>query len=146
MNTYQIYIVDEFGDAIERFTHTFKALTPSKAKYQAYQYWENFGYDFTFKEFLQGLKCKCIGRTKPSDYFSCPDQFNRVKKDRGIGFAFQGMKVEVDGKKGFITGGNSSGNIDVLFDGWEYVSNCHPWWDIKYFDPNGNLVKLYGRS
>jgi len=141
MNTYEIFLLDKFGDIIDGYTKTFKAETPGKAKYQAYMYWLDF-YQITFKDFILRIKCKHIGKSKPSDYFTCPKQFERVKKNRNIDFCYQGMRIVQGGKEGFVCGGNYSGNIDVLFDGWNCVSNCHPHWNIKYYD-KGNLVKKY---
>lgn len=143
MNTYQVYWDHLDPDQLSK---TFQAATPGKAKYKAYKYYSCDGEFFDFGDFLKDLVCRCIGKSKQSDFFSCEDQFERVKKNRSIPFAFQGMRVEVDGKPGFITGGNMSGNIDVLFDGWEHVSNCHPHWDIKYFDRKKNVVAEYGRD
>ena len=143
MNTYQVYWDHLDPDQRPR---TFKASTRGKAKYQAYKYYSCDGDSFDFKDFLKDLVCKCVGRTKPSDYFSCLERFERVKKNRNIPFAFQGMRIETGGRKGFITGGNDSGNIDVLFDGWEHVSNCHPWWDIKYFGHKNKVIAEYGKD
>jgi len=67
-----------------------------------------------------------------------------VKKQRGLPFVKVGMRVELltkDGSKaGKITGGNESGNIDVRFDGDPYSVNCHPKYNMKYFDDNGGLI------
>lgn len=72
-----------------------------------------------------------------------------VKKQRGLSFIEKGMRVELAygaiKKQGIIKGGNSSGNIDVLFDGEKIVSNCHPTWAMKYFDKQGNLIAQYGQ-
>ena len=71
------------------------------------------------------------------------DNFNRMKISRGIEFAYIGMRVDVDGKKGVICGSNRSLNLDVCFDG-EYISaNCHPYWKITYYDKRGEVVKDY---
>jgi hypothetical protein len=71
-----------------------------------------------------------------------------VKKQRGLSFIEKGMRVELaygsTKKQGTIKGGNSSGNIDVLFDGEKRPDNCHPTWAMKYFDKEGNVIAEYG--
>ena len=71
-----------------------------------------------------------------------------VKEQRGLHFIKKGMRVELaygtTKKNGVIKGGNSSGNIDVLFDGAKRTENCHPTWAIKYFDKDGNVIAEYG--
>lgn len=66
-----------------------------------------------------------------------------VKENRGLPFVKKGMKVEVYGDAGVITGGNSSGNLNVKFEGQKHSSNCHPKSGIKYFDENGNIIKEF---
>lgn len=68
-----------------------------------------------------------------------------VKENRGLPFVKRGMRVEYtyNGKKGVITGGNSSGNINVRFDGQKHSENCHPRWKMIYFDKNGDLIKEF---
>lgn len=69
---------------------------------------------------------------------------NHVKNQRGLPFVKKGMRVEIitkDGSKaGKITGGNESGNIDVKFEGTKYSVNCHPKYNIRYFDNDGNVL------
>lgn len=62
---------------------------------------------------------------------------------RGIEFARLGMAVEVNGEMGIIEGMNQSGNLDVRFTSENKHSglhNCHPTWQTKYFDQEGNLI------
>ena len=70
-----------------------------------------------------------------------------VKNQRGLHFIKKGMRVELSygsvKKKGIIKGGNSSGNIDVLFVGEKRPDNCHPTWGMKYFDEEGNVIAEY---
>ncbi|WP_052189847.1 MULTISPECIES: hypothetical protein [Xenorhabdus] len=65
---------------------------------------------------------------------------------RGIDFARIGMMVEVGGDIGTITGVNSSANIDVVFANQQKYGkhhyNCHPTFDIKYFDEQGDVIFL----
>lgn len=71
-----------------------------------------------------------------------------VKNQRGLDFLEKGMKVELaygtTKKTGIVKGGNSSGNLDVLFDGEKRAENCHPTWAMKYFDKEGNIIAEYG--
>lgn len=69
-----------------------------------------------------------------------------VKNQRGLEFIQRGMKVQstYNNKFGIVKGGNSSGNIDVLFDGEKVAQNCHPKWMIKYFAPDGSLIADFG--
>jgi hypothetical protein len=52
------------------------------------------------------------------------------------------MSVDVDGKMGTITGGNSSMNIQVRFAGRRYSSNCHPTWETTYYQ-GGQVIADY---
>lgn len=65
-----------------------------------------------------------------------------IKTVRGLDFVELGMKVQFtyNGKFGVIKGENSSGNLNILFDGDKKVSDCHPTWAMKYFDKEGNLI------
>lgn len=68
-----------------------------------------------------------------------------VKNQRGLSFIKVGMRVENTylNKTGLVKSGNSSGNINVLFDGEKKVQNCHPTWAMKYFDTDGNVIAEY---
>ena len=70
-----------------------------------------------------------------------------VKQKRGLHFIEKGMRVELSygsvKKQGIIKGGNSSGSVDVLFDGEKRPNNCHPTWGMKYFDKDGNVIADY---
>lgn len=71
-----------------------------------------------------------------------------VREQRGLTFIKKGMRVEhtYGGKvqRGVIKGGNSSGNLNILFDGDKKPQNCHPTWAMKYFDDEGNVIAEYG--
>ncbi|GIN08709.1 hypothetical protein J1TS1_28540 [Shouchella clausii] len=66
-----------------------------------------------------------------------------VKIMRDMPFLKRGMRVEVDGKMGVVTSGNRSLNINVRLDGEKHSGNCHPKWQTRYFDKNGNVVADY---
>lgn len=74
-------------------------------------------------------------------------RFIENAKYREIPFARVGMRVQVGNEKGAITGHNSSANLDVLFDEDskypDMTLNCHPNWDIKYFDDDGDIIKVW---
>ena len=73
-----------------------------------------------------------------------------MKRCRDIDFAELGQMVVVMGETGTIKGMNSSGNLDVVFANQLKMGcgkqNCHPTWDIKYFDKTGEVVAEYGRD
>lgn len=66
-----------------------------------------------------------------------------VKERRNMPFIKRGMSVEVDGQMGKVTSGNHSGNINVLFVDTKYPVNCHPQWETRYFDKDGNVIADY---
>ncbi len=63
---------------------------------------------------------------------------------RGIEFARLGMMVEIDGDMGTIEGMNSSANLSVRFTNQlkfsKRLHNCHPTWNVKYFDEAGAVI------
>ena len=69
--------------------------------------------------------------------------FKETVISRGIPFAEIGMRVEFEGKRGVIKGTNSSANLDVLFDGEKQKSNCHPTYEMIYFNNNGSICMDY---
>ena len=69
--------------------------------------------------------------------------FEYMKEQRGLSFLKRNMAVEVDGRKGIVTG-DCCGNLAVRFEGDSDSKNCHPHWRVKYFDENGQLIKEYG--
>jgi len=66
---------------------------------------------------------------------------------RGMGWVRLGMQVEVDGHLGTIKGMNSGANLDVVFaNQLKYGKgkyNCHPTWQTRYFDAEGNVIRDY---
>lgn len=85
------------------------------------------------------------GRISKADQFIAD-----MKRCRGIDFARIGMQVEVAGHIGTIVGMNSSANLDVRFVNelkfGKGVSNCHPTWETRYFDADGNVIADYRRD
>ncbi|QOY37645.1 hypothetical protein AWH56_008710 [Anaerobacillus isosaccharinicus] len=69
-----------------------------------------------------------------------------VKKWRNMPWLKYLMTVEVNGKMGKVTGANSNLNINVRFDDPQnkrYNGNCHPHWETRYFDKDGNVIADY---
>lgn len=70
---------------------------------------------------------------------------------RGIDFARIGMQIEVAGDLGTITGTTAmSGNLAVRFtNALKYGKgshNCHPTWETRYFDKDGNVIANYRKG
>ena len=68
-----------------------------------------------------------------------------IINQRGLKFVKKDMKIEslYNGKFGIIKGGNSSGNLNVLFEGDKKPSNCHPTYKMRYFDNENNIIAEY---
>jgi len=68
-----------------------------------------------------------------------------IKNTRGLDFIKVGMKVKNTylNKEGIVKGGNSSGNLDVLFDGENKTANVHPTWEMEYYNKEGELIKAF---
>ncbi len=60
------------------------------------------------------------------------EMLTRVGTMRGFPGATLGDRVEVDGKRGDLIGGNQSANFDILFDDDGVVANCHPGWKFRF--------------
>ena len=67
------------------------------------------------------------------------ESLDSVCKNRGLPNLKVGAFCEVDGMKGVIVGGNYSSNLDVVIDGNEYVSNCHPAYKMRIFNSMGGV-------
>lgn len=127
----------------EDWKHIEIAESYGKAKYQYYQYLQDGIWEAPFDEIVKHLRCKKVGLAEVKYLFGDKEQFERICKNRAIPFAYQGMKIEVAGKQGTIVGGNRSSNLDVVFDGHWIKSNCHPWWETRYFSGDGKVVADY---
>lgn len=119
------------------------AETAGKAKYDYYLYLQDGIWEVDFREFLKHVNCKKVGKAGIASLFGDYSQFKRMCELRGIGFAFQGMRVSVAGRMGTIVGANSSLNLDVVFDGKWVSNNCHPHYETIYFDNYGKEVANY---
>jgi hypothetical protein len=56
------------------------------------------------------------------------------------------MRIQVVDRMGTIVGGNSSMNLNVVFDGQWFTRNCHPWYETVYYDNYGNIVADYRKK
>jgi hypothetical protein len=139
MFEYQIWLEDSERGWYKR---SVIAATPYKAKSSYYQDYKECWSDLTFKEFSKKIKCKKIGVANHECMFTDKENFERMTKDRGIQFAYQGMRVEVAGEMGTIIG-NYGMNLLVAMDGIWRGENCHPWWKTRYFDKEGNVIWDY---
>jgi len=99
-------------------------------------------WEVDFETFVKHVHCKKVGLANLECLYGDKRSFERMRESRGIQFAYQGMRVEVAGKKGTITGSYGM-NLHVVFDGQWIPSNCHPWYKTKYFDKDGTLIKEY---
>jgi hypothetical protein len=50
-----------------------------------------------------------------------------------------GMRVKVDGEMGTITCGDGQ-YIKVRIDGEKISANCHPTWEVVYYDHDGKVL------
>ena len=63
-----------------------------------------------------------------------------ICQKRGLPEIKRGTPCEVDGRKGIIVGGNSSANLNVLFEDCPTVRNCHPGYKMRIFNPWGGVM------
>lgn len=68
------------------------------------------------------------------------EHIDRVCKYRGLPEIKMGTPCEVDGKKGVIVGGNTSANLNVLFESNDTARNCHPGYKMRIFNPWGGVM------
>lgn len=73
-------------------------------------------------------------------------KFAQMARSRGIEFAHLGMRVRVGGKAGTIVGCNQSANLEVWFHETGNVVNCHPHWDIIYYNDDDEIVGQWGST
>ncbi|OMF37451.1 hypothetical protein BK133_05185 [Paenibacillus sp. FSL H8-0548] len=143
MNTYEISFPDFFRNNPD-YSKTVSGKTAGAAKYTCYLEFSD-AYDMTFFQFLKFIKCRKVGGFKASDLFGNSDLFEDMKNNRNLEFASMGMRVEVAGDMGTIVGSHGF-NLLVCFDGKWHGENCHPWWETKYFDKKGNIVRNYTKE
>ena len=109
--------------------HVINTTSRGKAKSKFYHHLE---YDFPYTS----IRCRCKGKPYTSE------QFKRNAEYRNIPFAYCGMAVKVGDRPGWIVGHNGSANLNIMFEDGR-VLNCHPNWDITYYDSEGNEIVRY---
>ena len=136
--TYECRIEGYFDDGSDLISNH---ISPSHGAAR-YAFWNKHSECLSsFKECIYAIKTKSIGAVRPSQFYGQEDDFKRMCKLRNIEFAYQGMVVDVAGKKGWLVGSNASLNMDVLFEGTDHISNCHPYWETTFYDDHMNVVK-----
>lgn len=138
LKTYECCIENYFNDG-SPLVSNHSAVSASKARYI---FWQQHGECLIeYSKCFKYIKTKSCGSVRPEHFFGDLEKFKRICKSRNIEFAYQGMIIDVDGKKGWIVGGNSSMNLNVLFEGEGNISNCHPTWKTTYYDNKMNIIK-----
>jgi len=132
----------EYPDC-ERYTETISARTAAAARYRYYILMDS---DTSYKDYFRHIKSKCIGNFRIEHVFGDIERFNKTRDYRNIPFAYQGMIIDVNGKKGWIVGSNGSMNLDVVFEGESLPQNCHPHWETTYYDNDMKVVKCYKKE
>jgi len=128
-------------------TKTVFAKTHSAAKYQFYLSccdWYNEG----FSEFQKGKwRINKIGKPTLKSLYGSAEGLAETCKYRIIAFVKLGMKVHLTGfGYGYVVGKNSAANLDVYFPDRDAIDNCHPYWELDYFDEDDKLIKSYKKD
>lgn len=129
--------IEEFTPGYD-FKSTVIALSHSQARYrfwhQNQEVLNSYSDDFRF------IKVRSLGNPDPSLFFMDQEGFERMCEHRSIQFAYMGMTVDINGKKGIITG-YIGFNLAVMLDGNLHpYSNCHPNWETTYYDSSWNIL------
>ncbi|EEL61485.1 hypothetical protein COD78_15550 [Bacillus cereus] len=96
-------------------------------------------------EFMKFVKCENEGVFDIKRMYSTEQAFKKMQNFRNLHFAYMGMRVNVADMWGTIVG-NWKTNLFVLFDGEIEKHNCHPYWEIAYYDDEGNVVRNYQKG
>ena len=121
------------------------AETEGKARFL---YWQKFRtklLTIPMAEFMKFVKCENEGVFDIKRMYSTEQEFKKMQNFRKLHFAYMGMRVNVAGMWGTIVG-NWKTNLFVLFDGEIEKHNCHPYWEIAYYDDEGNVVRNYQKG
>ncbi|WP_000261172.1 MFS transporter [Bacillus cereus] len=121
------------------------AETEGKARFL---YWQKFRtklLTMPMAEFMKFVKCENEGVFDIKRMYSTEQAFKKMQNFRNLHFAYMGMRVNVADMWGTIVG-NWKTNLFVLFDGEIEKHNCHPYWEIAYYDDEGNVVRNYQKG
>lgn len=143
LKTYEVRIDEWFKDGTA-FSSNHIARTPSGARY-AFQQAHSEVLP-PFNQCFAAIKVRLIGTVRPEQFFGPAEDFKRMCELRGIPFAYQGMVVDVAGKRGWLVGSNYSQNMNVLFEGEDHVLNCHPRWETTFYDDKMNVIADFKES
>lgn len=110
---------------------TVLAMSPSKARYE---YWLRLRDPWPEAKLID-IRSRVIALTAEDE------DVDRIAKYRMVP-ARIAMRVELEGKVGYIVGANSSANLDVIFPGHygDHPVNCHPNWKMRYFNDKGEEI------
>ena len=123
-------------------TSTFvNAESPGKAKYQHFLSLD--GLFESFDMYLRFVESCILVNNVPAEKLKNED-FQRIIEQRQIPHAKIGMRVELNGERGYIVGSNNSCNLDVAFDNGVY--NCHPHHELIYFTDDGRKIYDFRRE
>ncbi|WP_257205744.1 MFS transporter [Bacillus cereus] len=121
------------------------AETEGKARFL---YWQKFRtklLTMPMAEFMKFVKCENEGVFDIKRMYSTEQAFKKMQNFRNLHFAYMGMRVNVADMWGTIVG-NWKTNLFVLFDGEIEKHNCHPYWEIAYYDDEGDVVRNYQKG
>ncbi|CAM4390605.1 hypothetical protein BAMA_15525 [Bacillus manliponensis] len=121
------------------------ADSEERAKQMYYQKFSEGQFEMPYQEFVKFIQCKYLEHVDITQVFSKEKLFQKMCEQRKIPFAYMGMRVEVTGRMGTIVGSWKK-NLYVVFDGNPDKFNCNPWWEIAYFDEDGNVVRDYRKG
>ena len=125
--TYHCWFSDRYGVYAQNITH----VSAGKAKSA---YFNDISPHCDWLKYTH-IKVRSLGAPITDE------KFLNTAKYRNVPFARVGMAVEVLGRRGLIIGSNSSANFNVVFENGE-VLNCHPNWEMRFFDEQGNEIQV----
>ena len=142
LNSYVVNLKGGYGSkCVQAYSH-------GGAKYAAY-----VDYDVTgglgFGAYLKWVESvHLLHRFRPSDLYGDRERFERVRGYRNLPFAYIGQRVILHSKSrgdlcGIICGSNHAQNLDILFDGQSWTENCHPYYQLDYLGPDGEVVASF---
>ncbi|EMA6344856.1 hypothetical protein U3450_003912 [Bacillus cytotoxicus] len=129
-----------------RCEHIVEKENETMAKYHYYKQMKKLGYiDMPFEMFKRFIVCEYKDVVDISTLFGKEETFRKMCRYRKIHFAKRGMRVEVQGKMGTIVG-NCKNDLFIVLDGNPHKFRFHPYWEIVYFDEQGNIIKDFRKG
>jgi hypothetical protein len=65
-----------------------------------------------------------------------------ARQYRNMPFLKRGMRADMNGRSGVITGGDSC-HLRMRFDGKKRSSVIHPYWQMTYYNSDGSIIQDY---